>query len=102
MAVWIGSRFVDLPQLPHILFGIGAAALAGALWGAMAGFLKATVGAHEVITTIMLNWVAYWAGSYLLGRDGPLQNHTDKSIPISDPVVDDAKLPAIWEPSWSG
>jgi len=96
IAVWVGSRFVDMPHLPHILFGIGAAALAGALWGAMAGFLKATVGAHEVITTIMLNWVAYWAGSYLLGRDGPLQNHTDKSIPISDTVVDDAKLPAIW------
>ena len=96
IAVWVGSRFVDMPYLPHVLFAIVAASLAGALWGAMAGFLKATVGAHEVITTIMLNWVAYWAGSYLLGRDGPLQNHTDKSIPISDPVVDDAKLPAIW------
>jgi ABC-type uncharacterized transport system permease subunit len=96
IAVWVGSRFVDMAHLPHVLFAIVAASLAGALWGALAGFLKATVGAHEVITTIMLNWVAYWAGSYLLGRDGPLQNHTDKSIPISDTIADGAKLPAIW------
>jgi ABC-type uncharacterized transport system permease subunit len=96
MAVWVGSRFVDMPHLPHVLFAIAAASLAGALWGGLAGFLKATVGAHEVITTIMLNWVAYWAGSYLFGRDGPLQNHTDKSIPISDTIADGAKLPAIW------
>jgi ABC-type uncharacterized transport system permease subunit len=96
VGVYVGSRFVDMAHIPHLLFAIVAAALAGALWGAVAGFLKATVGAHEVITTIMLNWVAYWGGSYLFGRDGPLQNHFDKSIPISDDVVDGARLPAIW------
>jgi ABC-type uncharacterized transport system permease subunit len=96
VGLYVGSRFTDMAHIPHLLFGIVAAALAGALWGAVAGFLKATVGAHEVITTIMLNWVAYWAGSYLFGRDGPLQNHFDKSIPISDDVVDGARLPAIW------
>jgi general nucleoside transport system permease protein len=96
VGVYVGSRFVDMAHLPHVLFGIVAAALAGALWGAIAGFLKATVGAHEVITTIMLNWVAYWGGSYLFGRDGPLQNHADKSIPISDDVADGSKLAAIW------
>jgi general nucleoside transport system permease protein len=96
VGVYVGSRFVDMAHIPHVVFGIVAAALAGALWGAIAGFLKATVGAHEVITTIMLNWVAYWGGSYLFGRDGPLQNHVDKSIPISDDVADGAKLAAIW------
>jgi general nucleoside transport system permease protein len=96
VAVYVGSRFVDMPHLPHVLFGVVAAALAGALWAAIAGFLKATTGAHEVITTIMLNWIAYWGGSYLFGRGGPLQNHVDKSIPISDDVVDGAKLAAIW------
>jgi general nucleoside transport system permease protein len=49
-----------------------------------------------VITTIMLNWIAYWAGSYLFGRGGPLQNHVDKSIPISDDIAPGAKLSAIW------
>jgi general nucleoside transport system permease protein len=95
-AVYVGSRFVDMAHLPHVLFAIAAAAFAGAVWGGIAGFLKATVGAHEVITTIMLNWIAYWGGSYLFGRDGPLQNHIDKSIPISDDIADGAKLSAIW------
>jgi simple sugar transport system permease protein len=95
-AVYIGSRFTDMAHVPHVLFAIVMACLAGALWGAIAGFLKATVGAHEVITTIMLNWIAYWGGSYLFGRDGPLQNHFDKSIPISDDIAGGAKLSSIW------
>jgi len=96
VGVYVGSRFVHMAHFPHVVLGIALAALAGAFWGAIAGFLKATVGAHEVITTIMLNWIAYWGGSYLFGRDGPLQNHVDKSIPISDDVVPGAKLSAIW------
>jgi ABC-type uncharacterized transport system permease subunit len=96
IGVYVGSRFTDMAHIPHVLLAIAAAALAGAFWGAIAGFLKATVGAHEVITTIMLNWIAYWGGSYLFGRDGPLQNHFDKSIPISDDIASGAKLAAIW------
>jgi general nucleoside transport system permease protein len=96
VGVYVGSRFVDMAHIPHVLLAITLAALAGAFWGAIAGFLKATVGAHEVITTIMLNWIAYWGGSYLFGRDGPLQNHVDKSIPISDDIAPGAKLSAIW------
>jgi general nucleoside transport system permease protein len=94
--VYVGSRFVDMAHIPHVALAIVLATLAGAFWGAIAGFLKATVGAHEVITTIMLNWIAYWGGSYLFGRDGPLQNHVDKSIPISDDIASGAKLSAIW------
>jgi general nucleoside transport system permease protein len=96
VGVWVGSRFVDMAHIPHVLLAIVLATLAGALWGAIAGFLKATVGAHEVITTIMLNWVAYWGGSYLFGRGGPLQNHTDVSIPISDDIAKGAHLSPIW------
>src|SRR6476646_5517142 len=96
VGVYVGSRFTDMAHLPHVIFGLTAAALAGALWGSIAGFLKATVGAHEVITTIMLNWIAYWGGSYLFGRGGPLQNHVNKAVPISDDVVPGAKLSAIW------
>jgi simple sugar transport system permease protein len=96
IGVFVGSRFVDMAHIPHVLLAIVLASLAGAAWGALAGFLKATVGAHEVITTIMLNWVAYWAGSYLFARDGPLQNHQDVSIPISDDIAKGAHLSAIW------
>jgi simple sugar transport system permease protein len=96
VGVYVGSRFVEMAHFPHVLLAIVLAGLAGAVWGGIAGFLKATVGAHEVITTIMLNWIAYWGGSYLFGRDGPLQNHVDKSIPISDDVAQGAHFPAIW------
>ena len=61
--------------------------LAGALWAGIAGILKATVGAHEVITTIMLNWIAYWVGTYLFGLGGPLQNDANESVPISNDIV---------------
>src|SRR6478672_10505249 len=96
VGVYIGSRFTGLGHLPHVLFALTAAALAGALWGALAGFLKATVGAHEVITTIMLNWIAYWGGSYLFGRGGPLQNHFNKAVPISDDIKPSGTLPTFW------
>jgi general nucleoside transport system permease protein len=94
--VYIGSRFTEMGSFQHILFAIVLASLAGALWGSIAGFLKATTGAHEVITTIMLNWIAYWGAVYLLGRDGPLQNHADKAIPISDDIAQGAQLPVFW------
>ncbi len=79
----IGVRFSSLPApvlLPMVLVG-GMAA--GALWAGVAGVLKATVGAHEVVTTIMLNYVAQWLLRYLI-IGGPLQvaPGTSKSLPI--------------------
>src|SRR4029453_14084525 len=96
VSVYVGSRFVDMAHIPHVLLAIVLAALAGACWAAIAGFLKATVGAHEVITTIMLNWIAYWGGSYLFGRGGPLQNHVQIAVPISDDVVPAPRRSAVW------
>src|SRR5262249_12997999 len=58
-------------------------------------FLKATVGAHEVITTIMLNWIAIWLGQYLFGQGGPLQG-PNPSSPISADVVPGAQLTDFW------
>ena len=96
VGVWVGSSFPQLGHFPHLLLAIVLASLAGGLWAAVAGVLKAAVGAHEVITTIMLNWIAYWAGSYAFGRGGPLQNHTDRSLPISPEIHANAKLPVFW------
>jgi ABC-type uncharacterized transport system permease subunit len=72
------------------------AAAAGAAWAAIAGFLKATVGVHEVISTIMLNWIAIWVTQALVGQGGQLQNATDKSVPVSSDIVDKAHLPVFW------
>ena len=95
-AVWVGSSFADMPSFLHIVLAILAACAAGAFWAAIAGFLKATTGAHEVISTIMLNWIAVWVGVWLFSLGGPLQNDAQKSIPVSNDVVEGAKLPVFW------
>jgi simple sugar transport system permease protein len=79
----IGVKFSSLPApmlLPMVLVG---GMIAGALWAGVAGVLKATVGAHEVVTTIMMNYVAQWLLRYLI-IGGPLQlaAGTSKSQPI--------------------
>ena len=95
-ANWVGYDLAGWSPVPHILLAIGAATLAGALWAGIAGFLKAAVGAHEVISTIMLNWIAIWVGEWLFGDGGPLQNAANKTVPISNDVADSAKLPVFW------
>jgi general nucleoside transport system permease protein len=97
-AVWVGSSFAHMNPLLHVVFAVSAATLGGAGYAGIAGLLKATVGAHEVISTIMLNWTAIWVGSWLLGQQGPLQNSTQPAIPISNDVVEGAKLPVFWGP----
>ncbi len=95
-AVWIGSSFAEMSSVLHILLATVVATLAGAVWAGIAGLLKATVGAHEVISTIMLNWIAIWVGQFLFGLGGPLQNDTQKNVPISNDIVDSAKLHVFW------
>jgi general nucleoside transport system permease protein len=95
-AVWVGSSFADMPSFLHILLAILAACAAGAFWAGIAGFLKATTGAHEVISTIMLNWIAVWVGIWLFSLGGPLQNDAQQSIPVSNDVAEGAKLPVFW------
>jgi simple sugar transport system permease protein len=96
VSIWLGTSFSSMQPFVHVLLTIVCAMLAGAAYAGLAGFLKATVGAHEVISTIMLNWIAIWVGSYLFGQQGPLQNSTQKAIPISNDVVEGAKLPVFW------
>jgi general nucleoside transport system permease protein len=96
VAVWVGSSFNGMPSLLHIAFAIVAAAAAGGAWAGIAGVLKATTGANEVISTIMLNWIAIWVGVYCFQLGGPLHNPHMPSTPVSNNVVGGAKLPVIW------
>jgi simple sugar transport system permease protein len=96
MAVWIGSSLPGLPGFVHVLAAIVGGALMGAVWAGIAGFLKATVGTHEVISTIMLNWIAIWIGVFLFGLGGPLQNDSDPFVPVSNDILDESKLPIFW------
>jgi general nucleoside transport system permease protein len=95
VAVWVGSSFIGLNSWAHVILCLVVGALAGAAWAGIAGLLKATVGAHEVISTIMLNWIAVWVGSYLFGQGGPLQG-SQAAIPISNDIAEGAKLPVFW------
>src|SRR3982075_1003636 len=90
--VAIGTQFSTLPApilLPMVLLG---GALAGAFWAGIAGVLKATVGAHEVVTTIMLNYVAQWLMRFLI-VGGPLQAPPGFSAPAS--TGPGAQLPTL-------
>jgi simple sugar transport system permease protein len=96
VANWIGADLTGVTPMLHILLAIGAAIAAGAIWAGIAGVLKATVGAHEVISTIMLNWIAIWIGEWLVADGGPLQDPTQPFNPSSKTVADSAKLPVLW------
>jgi general nucleoside transport system permease protein len=96
VAVAIGAQLSGLPRGVHVPLALGCAALAGAAWAGIAGLMRATVGAHEVITTIMLNWIAFWVASYLFSIGGPLQSDTQRSVPISNDIADSAKLHVLW------
>jgi general nucleoside transport system permease protein len=92
-ALWIGSSFLGMNGPLHIVLAIAAATLAGAAYAGVAGLLKAITGAHEVISTIMLNWIAVWVGSWLVGQGGALQSG---ATPISKPVAGSAHLHVFW------
>jgi len=94
-ALWVGTNLEGIPRPLFVLIGILAGILGGAIWGGIAGLLRATVGAHEVITTIMLNWIAIFGGRYLFELGGPLQG-TVASLPRSNVVPEDARLWVIW------
>jgi ABC-type uncharacterized transport system permease subunit len=90
---------VDLPGPLLIIVSVFGAMLAGAALAGIAGLLKGTVGAHEVITTIMLNWIVVWVGSYLFDVGGPLQTNAAGAagaVPSSQDIPDKAHLHTFW------
>src|SRR5215467_7006068 len=62
----VGLTFTSWPSWILVPAMLLASILAGAIWGGIAGFLKAWRGAHEVVTTIMLNWIAFYLTDYLI------------------------------------
>ncbi|HET8663198.1 MAG TPA: ABC transporter permease [Nocardioides sp.] len=82
-----------LPPGLHLLLGIIAGILGGALWGGIAGFLKAKTGAHEVITTIMLNYIGLYLLAYLLSVKGFQAPPYGQAI--SNRVYESAQLPPL-------
>ena len=91
-ATTIGIHFGGWPALVLVPLVLIAGALAGAAWAGIVGVLKAVTGAHEVVTTIMLNFVAQWFLRFLI-IGGPLQLPHGSSR--SSPISNTAELPTL-------
>src|SRR3979490_2435413 len=93
-AVYVGYALTGVPFPWHMLLAVAAGTLAGALWGAIPGFLKARTGAHEVIVTIMLNYVAIQMTSFLVS--GVMKDPNPLSANAQPPkILRSARLPPL-------
>ena len=95
-AVWVATNLVGLPLFIHLPLVILAGMLGGGFWAAIPGFLKVRFGAHEVIVTIMMNWIAFLLADYLVGLKGPMRDPR-ASLPQSRPILASAQLPRLNE-----
>jgi simple sugar transport system permease protein len=89
-----------LPFGIHLIVAIVAGMAAGAIWGGIVGLLKATTGAHEVIVTIMLNYVGFYLIGYMLRTPGLLQA-PGSTNPKSAPMLQTAVFPELFGPQYN-
>ncbi len=80
IAAGMAGYFLHLPMIIHVPVCILVAALAAACWGGLAGYIKARFGVHEVISTIMLNWIAFYLSNWVVtlksfGMQGTGKSH---------------------------
>ncbi len=92
-AAYVGFHY-DLPAGVHVVAALLAGLAGGAVWGGIIGLLKARTGAHEVITTIMLNYIAISILTWLLTKESFQQPGSNN--PRSDKVADTATFPEIF------
>ncbi|MCY4192930.1 MAG: ABC transporter permease [bacterium] len=86
----------DVPGIVAIPLILIAGTMGGAAWGGIPGVLRTKTGAHEVISTIMLNSVVLFAARWMVGsRDPVVLRDTDSTVPRTDPIADTAVLPEL-------
>ncbi|GAB5493869.1 MAG: hypothetical protein Phog2KO_40840 [Phototrophicaceae bacterium] len=101
LAVWIGISVTNVPPLLHIFLVLAFGMLGGMLWGGIPGALKAYTGAHEVITTIMLNFIALNLVDFIIKAENPvLLGDPNSSAPKTADIMSSAMLPTFDELSW--
>ncbi|NCD16277.1 MAG: ABC transporter permease [Actinobacteria bacterium] len=98
-AGWVGFA-LDMPWPIHMLVAMVVGISFGALWAGIAGLLKAYTGAHEVIVTIMLNWIAFYLLSFLLATPGLLQA-PGSANPKTAAMRDSAIMPDLLGPRYN-
>ena len=91
---------IPLPPVIHVIVAVLAGVAAGAAWGGIVGLLKARTGAHEVIVTIMLNFIAFYFISFLLRTPGALQAPGSDN-PKTPPMLDTAIFPELLGPQYN-
>ena len=92
-AAFVGYSITGLPAIIHIPLALLAGALGGALWGFIPGWLKVKTGGHEVINTIMMNYIAFRISDWLLS--GPMKR-PDSFNPVSPTIQESAMLPRFF------
>ena len=92
--VWAGYAITGLPAIIHIPVAMLFGALGGALWGLIPGILKAKTGAHEVITTIMMNYIAFRLVDWLLKF--PMKDPNEYT-PKTPWILPTAELPRLFD-----
>lgn len=101
LAATVVSTRVSLPWGVHLVVAAVVAIVASAAYGALVGFLKARTGAHEVIVTIMLNYVAAGLLTFAFRQDYLLLEANGGGTPKSDPPAETAQLPALFGDSYT-
>ncbi len=91
---------IPLPPVIHVIVAVIAGVAAGAIWGGIVGLLKARTGAHEVIVTIMLNFIALYLISFLLRTPGLLQAPGSDN-PKTPPMLPTAVFPDLLGPRYN-
>jgi simple sugar transport system permease protein len=91
---WVATR-MELPWGLHLLVALVAGVVFAAIWGGIVGLLKAKTGAHEVIVTIMLNYVALNLFTWFLREPNLLLEENGGGTPKSDPPALTAQMPLI-------
>ncbi|MBN9174950.1 MAG: ABC transporter permease [Microbacterium sp.] len=90
---------LDLPMWIHLPLAVAAGIAGGAIWGGIVGLLKARTDAHEVILTIMLNYVALYLVSWMV-RTPELLQKAGSNQPISAPTPETAQYPSLFGPQF--
>lgn len=88
------ALYFDLPPVIHIPLAFLAGALGGAIWGFVPGFLKAKTGGHEVINTIMMNYIAFRLSELLLRE---FLKDPEKTYPVTAPIKESAEFPRFFQ-----
>ena len=91
----VGVSFNGLPAFIHIPFTLIAGAVAGSLWGFVPALLKARFGAHEVITTMMLSYVAFYLTGYMVNYPFKAPGWVAQTVRIAP----SSELPRILKPT---